>query len=331
MIRGIRLNELPHIRLIHRPILRCNVPRYTPRNGPSCFSRYISSARIQLNDVLEPVINPTLPLSKKSDSSSPSPGEEQKEIEEALDREIYPEAIQSTVEESADEFLTTIFDDVEPYLDTYQVYVKLRQSGFTGPQSDTIIDLIISQLNSKLSKLSTKYSQKYELENEQYLFESAQQELRVDITRSREQHIHELIALIHILERDFSTISDELNSDFIQMRNDTQVAMNDQKSENTLLSKQIMLRIQETNHKITTELNSVMRSEIESLRWYLSRWGIIAILISLFSACSTFYITKTKKAKREATRDFAPLVIYEPSEYDEDDYLADLDRNAIGD
>ncbi|ODV79781.1 uncharacterized protein CANTADRAFT_48839 [Suhomyces tanzawaensis NRRL Y-17324] len=229
-----------------------------------------------------------------------------------------------------DEFLTTAFDNLEPYMDTYSVYTQLKNSGFTSEQADSIIDLLLVQLNSKLSKLPTKYSQLFELENERYLFESAQQELRVDITRSREQHINELISLINILQRDFHIISDELNSDFIQMKNDSQVAINDQKSENTLLSKRIILKIQETNHKITTELNSAMRSEIESLRWNLSRWGLIAILISVFSGCSLFYAQKAKTAREEHHKnEFVPLVIYEPSEYDEDDYHTDLDKSLI--
>lgn len=229
-----------------------------------------------------------------------------------------------------DDFLTTIFENMEPYMDTYSVYQQLISAGFKPSQADEIINLLIVQLNSKLSKLSTKYSQVYELENERYLFESAQQELRVDITRSRELHINELINLINILERDFNIISDELNNDFIQMKNDSQVAMNDQNSENTLHAKKIRLRIQETNHKITTELNSAMRSEIESLRWHISRWGLMAILMSVFSGCTVFYVHKVKTMKQlQSANEFVPLVIYEPSEYDEDDYHTDLDESLI--
>ena len=230
----------------------------------------------------------------------------------------------------ADDFLTTIFDSMEPYIDTYEVYKQLTRAGFTAEQSNEIIDLLVYQLNTKLSKLSTKYSQIYELENEQYLFESAQQELRVDITRNREQHINDAVTKINALETDYEVISDELNNHFIQMKNDVQVAINDQKSDNTLKSKKIMLRIQETNHKITTELNMAMRSEIESLRWHLSRWGLIAIMASVCASSVTIYVYRIKKERaNSANNEFVPLVIYEPSEFDEDDYHADLDPNAI--
>ncbi|RKP32427.1 hypothetical protein METBISCDRAFT_21412 [Metschnikowia bicuspidata] len=220
---------------------------------------------------------------------------------------------------------------MEPYIDTYAVYKRLLEAGFTPSQSDEIIKLLIAQLNTKLSKLLTKYSQIYDLENEQYLFENAKEELGVDITRNREQHINKAINLINQLERDFAVLSDELNNLLIEMKNDTQIAINDQKSENTLLSKRIMLRIQETNHKITTEITMAMRSEIESLRWHLSRWGVISILTCVIAAFVGFYLYRVRQLQRlaSATTEFAPLLIYEPSELDDDDYHADLDPDSV--
>lgn len=229
------------------------------------------------------------------------------------------------------EFLTTIFEHMEPYIDTFAVYKRLLEAGFTPSQSDEVINLLIAQLNTKLSKLTTKYSQIYELENEQYLFESAQQELGVDITRNRENHINEAINQINALERDYAVLSDELNNHLIEMKNDIEIAINDQKSENTLMSKRIMLRIQETNHKITTEITMAMRSEIESLRWHLSRWGVITILTCVITAFISFYMYRSQLQKKlaKAKTEFAPLFIYEPSELDDDDYHADLDPDSL--
>lgn len=228
-----------------------------------------------------------------------------------------------------DDKLTTLFADNEPYMDTYMVFKELRSAGFTRDEADSIIGVVCDQVNHKMLLVLDDYSHISELENECYLFESAQQEIRVDITRSRENHIAELINSTNVLERDFRTISDELNSDFIQMKNDNQVAITEQRLENTLLTKRIHLKIQETNHKITTELNLAMRSEIESLRWHLSRWGIMAILILVFSGCTLFYVYKTRVAKRDTSNQFIPLVIYEPSELEEDDYHTDLDKLMV--
>lgn len=271
---------------------------------------------------------------KEADSTegeNVSPLAERKQAEELLEAPAKVDEQETSLEEGErEEYLTTIFEDMEPYMDTYDVYTQLIKAGFTADQADQLINLLVVQLNSKLSKLSKRYSQLYELENERYLFESAQQELRVDVTRSREAYINELINLINVLERDFHTISDELNNDYIQMKNDIQVTMNDQNSENTLHSKKVALKIQETNHKISTELNSAMRSEIESLRWHILRWGIMAILVCVFSSCTAFYVHKFRSMKlRQENEDFIPLVIYEPSELDDDDYHTDIDENDV--
>lgn len=233
-------------------------------------------------------------------------------------------------DEGEDAYLTTIFEKMEPYMDTYDVYRQLKTSGFTESQAEEIINLLIVQLNSKLLKLPSKYSEVYELENEKYLYESAQQELRVDVTRNREKNINECISLINDLERDFNNIQDELNNDLLQLKNNNQVTINDEKQENTLMSKKLFLKIQESNHKITTELIGNMRSEIESLRWHMSRWGIMSILVAIFSASTTFYIFKKRTMDNGShPGQFVPLVVYEPSEFDEDDYHTDLDESVI--
>lgn len=320
-------------------LLRTNT--HNPRSGPNSHRNMSTSVSTRRGDLPEKGFKDT--KSESSVKSGKDYGQEKylltsevtklaSEIADPIQKakeqaNILPD--DANIEAAADDFLTTIFENMEPYMDTYEVYKQLVRAGFTPSQSDEIINMIIVQLNSKLSKLSTKYSQAYELENEQYLFESAQQELRVDITRNRENHINESINQINALERDYAIISDQLNNNFIQMKNDIQVAINDQKSENTLMSKKIMLRIQETNHKITTELNMAMRSEIESLRWHLSRWGLIAILISVFLSCAAFYVYKIQNQTKSKKNEFVPLVIYEPSEFDEDDYHADLDPNVL--
>lgn len=269
-----------------------------------------------------PQANPLLPSEASADKEDSAPIDPGHQSNHVKNKEDQP---------SEDEFLTTIFEHMEPYIDTYAVYKRLIEAGFTPTQCDELINLLIAQLNTKLSKLSTKYCQIHELENEQYLFESAQQELGVDITRNRESHINEAINLIHALERDYTVLSDELNNHLIEMKNDIEIAINDQKSENTLLSKRIMLRIQETNHKITTEITMAMRSEIESLRWHLSRWGVITILTCVITAFVSFYLYRSRLQKKlaKAKTEFAPLLIYEPSELDDDDYHADLDPDSL--
>lgn len=258
------------------------------------------------------------------DPATGSVGQNVNEATEQAPREEYKQQ-----QDDQCDLLSDSFEDMEPYIDTHACFVELRKAGFSEAQAGTVISILLCLLNDKLQKLSTQYAQSYELENERYLFESAQEELRVDVTRSREQHIHEMISLINGLERDFSIISDELTTELINMKNGIEVAINDQKQENTLLSKMFILKIQEANHKITTELISSMRSEIESLRWNLSRWGLMAIITSLFMGCSIVYFNRVNRTNKQERHEFTPLVIYEPSELEEDDYHDDLDKSVV--
>lgn len=343
---GMRGGVVTARRAIHFNARRIRSQELYKRTPPSiAFKRSFSIVRSHLNMSFSPLRRQetaggnTEPDSKNENSGNTHINNTSNSSSDSKTSPVPDPALQlsssnaeasNNEEASSDDFLTTIFENLEPYIDTYEVYKQLLDSGFTSSQADEIINLLIFQLNTKLTKLLSIYSQLYELENEQYLFESAQQELHVDITRNREQHINEAINQINAMERDYSIISDELNNHFIQMKNDIQVAINDQKSENTLMSKKIMLRMQETNHKITTELNMAMRLEIESLRWHLSRWGLIAILMSIITACIGFYIYRmSHKKKLSEKNEFVPLVIYEPSEFDEDDYHTDLDPNAV--
>src|SRR6266568_1537013 len=62
-------------------------------------------------------------------------------------------------------------------------------------------------------------------------------------------------------------------------------------------------QIQELNYKITVALNSDARSEVEGLRWVLTRRAAIAIAISAVMILSTLrynsYMTKTQDHERK--------------------------------
>lgn len=312
-------------RLIKYPRLALNT-RYVGFRPLSLNTRLLNSHKNEIHKNLKPVAE-TIPTEPKGEPQNLGNKIQSKMIDEIP---TPPEQPENQVNDEGGEYLTTIFEKMEPYMDTYDVFKQLTNAGFTAKQAEQVINLLVVQLNTKLTKLPTKYSLMFELENEKYLFESAQQELKIDITRSREAQINELIILINELERNYNIIRDELNNDILQLKNNNQVTINDEKQENTLMSKKIFLKIQETNHKITTELIGSMRSEIETLRWNLSRWGIISILICIFSGCATFYIYKKKTDARSNNPDeFIPLVIYEPSEFEEDDWHTDLDENVV--
>ncbi|KAH3666575.1 hypothetical protein WICMUC_005644 [Wickerhamomyces mucosus] len=183
-------------------------------------------------------------------------------------------------------------NQIKHYIDTLSVFNELKSLGFNDKQSDVILKLIKQNLNIQIDKLNSKMLTGLELENELYLFEAATSELRVEIQTSRENEFeilnNEKIQLGNYLNEE----SDELMKLLIVSKNDSQVSINDQISDNTLLQKKIKKLIQDLNNKISTNINSDIKSEIESLRWHTTRNGIMAVLVLVFSVMGGVSISK---------------------------------------
>lgn len=188
------------------------------------------------------------------------------------------------------------------YLDTMKVFNELKSLGFTENQSDVILKLIRENLTVNLNKVQSKILTNMELENETYLFEAAQSELKYETLHSRESDLKNLEMEKYALERLLQVESDELNEYLIMSKNDSQVTINDQISENTLLQKKIKMKIQELDNKITTNINSGIKSEIESLRWHTTISGIVAVLFLVFSMLGGASLNKKINKEEQPTQ-----------------------------
>lgn len=61
-------------------------------------------------------------------------------------------------------------------------------------------------------------------------------------------------------------------------------------------------QIQELNYKITVGLNSDSKSDIEGLRWVLTRRSVIGILFMAFSVLTSLQYSKYRAHENEAQR-----------------------------
>ncbi|KAH3687255.1 hypothetical protein WICPIJ_001771 [Wickerhamomyces pijperi] len=250
--------------------------------------------------------NSTNPNEKEGISRFPDPIKEQEKIDQKLQ--------------------DTLDDDPTPekqYLDTLTIFNELKQLGFNDRQCDLILRLIKDNLGNQLENLDEKILTTLELENELYLFEAATSELRVEIQRSRETEFNILNNEKNVLENYLIEESDELNKQLIISKNDSQVLINDQISENTLLQKRIKKLIQDLDNKISTDIRSDIKSEIESLRWHTTRNGIMAVLVLVF--CIMGGTSISKRLNREDHPQEIILRTIEPEiGEDEDDNQQDL-------
>lgn len=205
---------------------------------------------------------------------------------------------------------------VKNYVDTMNVFNQLKKLGFNEGQSDVILKLLNENLTVQLNKMDNKYTSSMEMENESYLFEAAQSELRIEINTSRELDLNTLENEKNSLDNLLREESEDLNKLLIVSKNDTQVLINDQNSENTLMQKKIKLRIRELDNKISTNINSDIKSEVESLRWQTTRNGIFAILILVFTIMGGTSISRRINREEQPTE--VILHTIKPEEHDDE-------------
>lgn len=216
---------------------------------------------------------------------------------------------------------------IKNYVDTMHIYNQLKKLGFNNGQSDLILQLINENLTHQLNKMNEKFTTSMEMENESYLFEAAQSELRIEINTSRELDLHTLENEKNSLDLLLREESEELNKFMIVSKNDTQVLINDQNSENTLMQKGIKMKIKDLDNKISTNINSDIKSDIESLRWQTTRSGLFAILVLVFSIIGGVSISKRINKEEQPTE--VILHTIKPEESIEDEHQEDHDQTLL--
>jgi hypothetical protein len=191
------------------------------------------------------------------------------------------------------------------HFDTYGLVRELDRSAYTRDQAMTLMKAVRGMLMSNMELAREGLVSKSNVENQTYLFRAACSELKTEIGNSRKYEIermrteraqlqHEVDILGQRLGQETGTLKDELKGLF----DDRKMAVRqEQRHMETkvyfpLLHRHVMynvfthtillLQIQEINYKITVALNSDARSEVEGLRWVLTRRAAITVGVSAF-------------------------------------------------
>lgn len=182
----------------------------------------------------------------------------------------------------------------ENQLDTLRYYLLLTEKGFTSVQTNLIIQLMLSLINEQFFYgCNSKFLRNMELENQSYLFNAAESELRYFIQTSREVSLNEKNLQLMKLNRELNLYRDELNELIINLlKKDSRVDFNDHQCENTLLHRNIKIRLKECNNKIGTKIIGQMKFEVENLRWETTRNGLFTMLFLVFFIMSGVSISR---------------------------------------
>jgi hypothetical protein len=166
------------------------------------------------------------------------------------------------------------------HFDTYSLVQDLSKGGFTEDQSVTIMKAVRRILQNNLDLAKQSLTSKSDVENESYLFKAACSELQSSLQTARNSEMQRQRASRTQLQHEADILSQRLNQELAGLKDDIKGMFNDHKMATREQQRSIDTSVQELNYKITVSLNSDGKSEIEGLRWILTRRAALAIATS---------------------------------------------------
>lgn len=190
-----------------------------------------------------------------------------------------------------------------PYFDTQTLYTDLKNAGFSDSQAEALMNTLQSILGLVVRDCLENGIPHWAAENEAYLFEAACSEIRNEILASRSVQAAQYRTDLSRLQRDYEILSHEADEWTSSLRVELEMEINERKSAARAEENSIQLKIQELNNRITIDLISDMKGEIEALRWQATRRGLLAVI---FVAASIMFLTSASKKESAPARRSTP-------------------------
>ncbi|ODV94670.1 hypothetical protein PACTADRAFT_3554 [Pachysolen tannophilus NRRL Y-2460] len=238
-----------------------------------------------------------------SDGANSGDGVDEKDSKLLMKKDVSPEEKQDNGNDNGNEDSVVVENKIERYIDTNLIYNKLREAEFTAPQSKLVLKILLTNLSNNISELRSQFANDTKLSNETYLFEAAQQEMKLELSQQRFSKLNDLAYNSIILKRIFTNIEDELFTSYKLTDNGIKLELNQFKHENNLHLKMLNLKNHDLNNKIISELVGNLKSHIESLRWQLTRSALVTILIAVFGGITGYTIVKNNEEVEEETEE----------------------------
>lgn len=166
----------------------------------------------------------------------------------------------------------------EHHFDTYSLVQELAtEAAYQSDQAITLMKAIRLMLAINLDVAKDGLVSKSDTENEAYLFRAACSELRTTLQTARHSEMLKQRSQRSQLQHESDLLNQKVTQDLMTMREELKAMFNDRKLSLEEEKRKIDSKIQELNYMITTSLTSEAKSEVEGLRWVLTRRAALAI------------------------------------------------------
>ncbi|KAK4550481.1 hypothetical protein LTR36_000060 [Oleoguttula mirabilis] len=185
------------------------------------------------------------------------------------------------------------------HFDTYGLVKRLTDAGWNDAQAVTIMKAVRLMLADNMDLAREALVSKSMVENETYLFRAACAELKTEVTSRRRAEQEKMRAERTQLQHEVDILSQRLGQESGVLKDDLKGMFDDRKMAVRNEQRNMESKVQELNYKITVSLQADARSEVEGLRWFLTRRVIIALATVVVMVIGSLRLASNAAHQRE--------------------------------
>ncbi|KIV77007.1 hypothetical protein PV11_08847 [Exophiala sideris] len=192
----------------------------------------------------------------------------------------------------------------EHHFDTYGLVQQLaEENAYTIRQAERLMKAIRLMLSLNLDVAKEGLVSKSDIDNESYLFRAACAELKTTLQATRHSETLKQRSQRAQLQHEFDILNQKVTQDLLTLKEELKGFFNDRKMMLQEDKRKIDSKISELNYEITVLLNSDAKSDVEGLRWVLTRRAALAIGACAFMIISALnYSSIRGREKDEAEK-----------------------------
>ena len=192
--------------------------------------------------------------------------------------------------------------DYVHHFDTYGLVKRLEDGGWSQAQSITIMKATRLILSENIDLARNALVSKSNVENEAYLFRAACSELHTEINTKRRAEAERARTERSRLEHEVDILGQRISQDSGNLKDELKGMFDDRKMGVQNEQRDIERKIQELNYRITVLLNSDSRSDVEGVRWIITKRAISALAICVLMILGSIKFASTAMTWHEDER-----------------------------
>jgi hypothetical protein len=198
--------------------------------------------------------------------------------------------------------------DYVHHFDTYGLVKRLEDGGWSQAQAITTMKATRTILSENIDLARKALVSKSNVENEAYLFRAACSELHTEVMTKRRAEAERARTERTRLEHEVDILGQRMTQESGNMKDELKGMFDDRKMGVQNEQRVIERKIQELNYRITVLLNSDSRSDVEGVRWVITKRAGAALAICVLMILSSIKFASTAAMWAEEERKRAAVL-----------------------